>query len=683
MTLKNSITAKFIAVLLLVLVIGQGLGAVLFITYTRTNLMASLQARMERLAKQSAGVIAEPILNYNLPVLDAYLKEALADPDIVAMTIFDAGGKVLNEKSSGNEDRKTFTAASDVRIDDNTLGRIEIVYTTRTIDETMTRNLLVIPAYQLAMLVGVAVILIRMFNVHVKNPVARINRALAQVTAGNLAVDLPIGSRDEIGTIAEGVRFLVERLAATIARINAIALNVSEAMQQLTRTFERVTGVVSDQQVSIGEVAGAVQSASESQKMVVAHTEQLLSLSSDNSSALLELRATSEEIAGSAERLNDNINNSYTTLTQLTESSRQVVTMADEVSSAIENSSASVEEIFRSLKEVEQIVRESARLSDLTTSIISEKGVVAVEDAAKSMASIESFIAVLTASIDGMGGRSQSIGKVLAVIGEVTDQLQLLSLNAQIIAAQAGNHGQGFAVVADEMRELSGRTATSTREIESIVCAIQGEIMGVVRGAQDAVKVVRESREVVNRTSEVFQETLHSSRQATEMSRRIELASMEQNRGLEIVVSAIEQVKSRIFQVNRAMVEQTQNTAYLLRNLSPIRESMNLTQGATKEQVRSVRLIGDNIELANSKTAEISNGSQQQQQVNTQILGATESLLKLAAETAAQVKGNAGSLTSLDAEIAMLKNELRQFKNSNSHPPSITTPDRSPFPSVS
>lgn len=662
MTLKNSITAKFIAVLLLVLVIGQGLGAVLFITYTRTNLMASLQARMERLAKQSAGVIAEPILNYNLPVLDAYLNEALADPDIVAMTIFDADGKVINEKSSGNADRKTFTAASAVRVGDNTLGRIEIIYTTRTIDETMTRNLLVIPAYQLVMLVGVAVILIRMFNVYVKNPVARINRALAQVTAGDLAVDLPTGSRDEIGTIAEGVRFLVERLAATIARINTIALNVSEAMQQLNRTFERVTGVVGDQQASIGEMAGAVQSASESQKTIVVHTEQLLSLSSDNSSALLELRATTEEIAGSAEKLNDNINNSYTTLTQLTESSRQVVAMADEVSSAIEASSASVEEIFSSLKEVERIVRESARLSDQTTSIISEKGVVAVEDAARSMTSIESFIAVLTASIDGMGERSQSIGKVLAVIGEVTEQLQLLSLNAQIIAAQAGSHGQGFAVVADEMRELSGRTANSTREIESIISAIQGEIMGVVRGAQDAVKLVRDSREVVNRTSEVFQETLDSSRLATEMSRRIERASMEQNRGLEMVVSAIEQVKSRIFQVNRAMAEQTQNTAYLLRNLSPIRESMNMTQGATKEQVRSVRLIGDNIELANRKTAEISGASQQQQQVNAGILGATESLLTLAGEAAAQVKGNVGSLTSLDEEIASLKHELRQFK---------------------
>lgn len=662
MTLKNSITAKFIAVLLLVLAIGQGLGAVLFITYTRTNLMASLEARMERLAKQSAGVIAEPILNYNLPVLDAYLKEALADPDIVAMTIFDAGGKVINEKSSGSADRKTFTAASDVRMDDNNLGRIEIVYATRSIDETMARNLVVIPAYQLAMLVGVAVILIWMFNVYVKNPVALINRALTQATAGDLTVELPRGSRDEIGTIAEGVSFLIERLAATIARINAIALNVSEAMQQLNQTFDRVTRVVGDQQDSSEEMGKAVRSASESQQKIVSHTGELLSLSGDNSSALLELRATSEEIAGNAEKLSANINNSHATLTQLTESARQVAAMADEVGSAVKASSTSTEEIFRSLKEVEQIVRESARLSDQTTSIISEKGMAAVENAARSMASIEAFITSLTAAIEGMGQSSQNIGKVLAVIGDVTGQIQLLSLNAQIIAAQAGSHGQGFAVVADEMRELSNRTAASTSEIESIVSGIRAEIMSVVRGAQDAAKLVYESREVASRTGEVFQETLDSSLKATEMSRRIELASLEQTRGLEMVVSATEQVKNRILQVNRAMDEQKQNTAYLLANLSPIRESMNQTQAATREQARSARLISDNIELANRKTAEIVDASRQQQQVNDQILGATENLLNLAAETATQVEGNAGSLTSLEEEIALLRSEMRQFK---------------------
>jgi methyl-accepting chemotaxis protein len=512
------------------------------------------------------------------------------------------------------------------------------------------------------MLVGVAVVLIWMFNVYVKNPVARINRALSQATSGDLTVELPRGSRDEIGTIAEGVSFLVERLGATIARINAIALNVSEAMQLLNRTFDRVTRVVGDQQASIEEMDKSVRSASESQQKIVAHTGELLSLSSDNSSALLELRASSEEIAGNAEKLNDNLNNSYTTLTQLTESAREVASMADEVGSAVKASSSSTEEIFRSLKEVEQIVRESARLSDQTTSIISEKGMAAVENAALSMASIEDFITSLTAATEGMGQSSQNIGKVLAVIGEVTEQIQLLSLNAQIIAAQAGSHGQGFAVVADEMRELSSRTAASTREIESIVSAIKAEIMGVVKGVQNAAKLVQENREVARRTGEVFQETLDSSRKATEMSRRIELASLEQTRGLEMVVSATEQVKSRILQVNRAMTEQKQNTAYLLANLSPIRESMNQTQAATREQARSARLISDNIELANRKTAAIVDASQEQQQVNVQILSATESLLKLATETATQVEGNTGNLTSLEEEITLLRHEMRQFK---------------------
>jgi methyl-accepting chemotaxis protein len=406
----------------------------------------------------------------------------------------------------------------------------------------------------------------------------------------------------------------------------------------------------------------SVRSASESQQKIVAHTGELLSLSSDNSSALLELRASSEEIAGNAEKLNDNLNNSYTTLTQLTESAREVASMADEVGSAVKASSSSTEEIFRSLKEVEQIVRESARLSDQTTSIISEKGMAAVENAALSMASIEDFITSLTAATEGMGQSSQNIGKVLAVIGDVTEQIQLLSLNAQIIAAQAGSHGQGFAVVADEMRELSSRTAASTREIESIVSAIKAEIMGVVKGVQNAAKLVQENREVARRTGEVFQETLDSSRKATEMSRRIELASLEQTRGLEMVVSATEQVKSRILQVNRAMTEQKQNTAYLLANLSPIRESMNQTQAATREQARSARLISDNIELANRKTAAIVDASQEQQQVNVQILSATESLLKLATETATQVEGNTGNLTSLEEEITLLRHEMRQFK---------------------
>ncbi len=286
----------------------------------------------------------------------------------------------------------------------------------------------------------------------------------------------------------------------------------------------------------------------------------------------------------------------------------------------------------------------------------------AVANASASMRSIESFMTALTGAIAGMEMRSKDIGQVLAVISEVTDQVKLLSLNAQIIAAQAGSHGQSFAVVADEMRELSDRTSASTREIAGIVAQLQDEIMGVVNGARDAVAVVEKNNDAVKRTSEVFSETLESSRRASEMSLKIERASMEQTRGLELVVRATEQVRERILEVNRATDEQEKSTAYLLRNLSPVREAMEMTLKATQEQARSSRLIADNIEIANSKTADITGASQEQQAVNQQIITATEDLLQLAGKTAQEVQSNAGLLKSLSDEIILLKKEVDQFR---------------------
>ncbi|HEX9874575.1 MAG TPA: methyl-accepting chemotaxis protein [Deferrimonas sp.] len=658
----NSISAKFIVALLLVLLAGQGLGAFLFLRHSRSELSTALHERMQRLARQSAGVVAEPVLNYNFALIDGYLTEALQDRDIVAMRVLDPEGEIISEKVAEASGDGIFSAEQLVKVEDAVLGRIRIDYTTHTIDDWLASNLVVIPLYQLAMLAGVAAVLILMIGITIKRPVTRINRLLGQVTAGDLTVQFPLFARDDIGSIADGVRFLMERLASTIARIHSISANASATLQGLNQTFGKVTGMADDQRRSVDEVARAVRSASDSQERIVAGTEELRTLSGDNGSALLEMRATSEEVAGNTEKLGANVNNSYSALTQLTESARQVSTMAGEVSQAVETSSASVEEIFSSVKEVEGIVRASTRRSEETTALLSDRGMVALSEAAQSMQRIESFMTTLTGSIHGMEERSGHIGKILGVIGEVTDQLQLLSLNAQIIAAQAGQNGQGFAVVADEMRELSSRTALSTQEIEGIVSGIQGEIGEVVKGARDVVQVIKVSREVVDRTGGIFRETLDSSQQATEMSRKIERAAAEQSRGLELVVSATEQIKSRIQEVSQAVSEQEKSTAFLLENLGSIKELMSMVQGATREQARSTRLISDNIELANCKTSDISEASQQQQQVNGQILTATELLVRLATETTEQIEGNSSHFTALEEEIALLQSELKQFR---------------------
>jgi methyl-accepting chemotaxis protein len=100
-----------------------------------------------------------------------------------------------------------------------------------------------------------------------------------------------------------------------------------------------------------------------------------------------------------------------------------------------------------------------------------------VEKAAETLNSLESDI--------------NNIGAIVDVIRGITEQTNLLALNAAIEAARAGEHGRGFAVVADEVRTLAARTQSSTHEIEEMVERLQ-------QGAQAAVSVMNDGRERAN-----------------------------------------------------------------------------------------------------------------------------------------------------------------------------------------
>ena len=105
----------------------------------------------------------------------------------------------------------------------------------------------------------------------------------------------------------------------------------------------------------------------------------------------------------------------------------------------------------------------------------------AVRETIDGMEQVRQSVVEANAVVSRLGERSMAIGKILNVIEDVAEQTNLLALNAAILAAQAGEYGKGFSVVAAEIRDLSERTASSTRDIANLIRGVQEEVENALR----------------------------------------------------------------------------------------------------------------------------------------------------------------------------------------------------------
>lgn len=222
----------------------------------------------------------------------------------------------------------------------------------------------------------------------------------------------------------------------------------------------------------------------------------------------------------------DNLENKITSLTSINNT-------LESQSSAISNSSALIQKIIASIQNIAMSVEDSSPLVSQLLDLTKTGG----ENISQSVQEINS-----------VKDSASSILKMVSIISSVTEQTSLLSLNAAIEAAHAGEQGKGFAVVADEIRNLSQKTEENAQNITQAIQAIVDKIYLSSEISQKSGESFSEIEHGISNITDSIKETMHNMNNLSSQSKKV---SQE-------VIQVMEELMD--------LIQQSKNAAKLLEN---------------------------------------------------------------------------------------------------------------------